>query len=93
MTSRGDTRWLWYNSMIELAVNIAASLVLLRWFGLIGIAFGTLFAFCVEKGLMLWYVRRRYHLSIADVFSFRTWALYAALLVVTYITALWIFGE
>jgi O-antigen/teichoic acid export membrane protein len=93
ITARGDTRWLWYISMIELGVNIMASLVLLHFFGLIGIAFGTLIAFCVEKVLMLWLVRRRYGLSLESVFSLKTWVIYAVLLLINYFLALWIFGE
>jgi O-antigen/teichoic acid export membrane protein len=93
ITARGDTRWLWYISMIELGVNIMASLVLLHFFGLIGIAFGTLIAFCVEKVLMLWLVRRRYGLSLESIFSLKTWVIYAVLLLINYFLALWIFGE
>ena len=36
MTARGETRWLWYISLAELAVNVVASVVLLSYFGLAG---------------------------------------------------------
>jgi O-antigen/teichoic acid export membrane protein len=93
MTARGDTRWLWYIAMIELAVNIVASLVLLHHVGLIGIAFGTLIAFLVEKVLMLSFVQWKYGLRVGEVVSFKTWITYAVILVIAYFMALWIFGH
>lgn len=92
ITARGNTRVLWYISMIELAVNIIASIILMQYFGLMGIAFGTLIAFCIEKGLMLIVVKRKYKVRLSDVFSTRVWLMYAAILLITYFLAQWIFG-
>ena len=93
MIARGDTKLLWYVAMAELAVNIVASIVLLQYIGLIGIAFGTLVAFCFEKVLLLFLVHKKYNLSLRDIVPVRTWTVYAMLLLATYFISLWIFGE
>ncbi len=51
--SRGWTRWQLYISMMEFAINIGSSLLLMRWIGLPGIAFGTLIAYFFEKICMV----------------------------------------
>jgi O-antigen/teichoic acid export membrane protein len=92
MTARGDTRWLWYVSMAELVINIVASVILLKVMGLIGIAFGTLIAFCAEKIMMLILVRKKYALPANAFVPVRTWSLYALLLLTTYFISQWVFS-
>jgi hypothetical protein len=92
MTARGDTRWLWYISLAELAVNIIASLVLLSAFGLAGIAMGTFIAFAFEKIVLTIFVYRRYDIPFTRMINPVVWLSYALLIMSTFIAARWIFG-
>ena len=92
LTARGDTRWLWYVSLMELAVNIVFSLVLLQIMGLPGIAFGTLIAFAFEKIVLLVIVKKRYHIPIDEILNVRVWMFYAIFLLIMYLISLWLFG-
>jgi len=92
LTARGDTRILWWISLVELAVNVAASLLLMRHFGLIGIVCGTLLAFTVEKIILLLVINQRYQIPPASLFNPRVLLSYAVLLSITFISSLWLFG-
>jgi len=92
VTARGETRWLWYISLAELAVNVVASVVLLSYFGLAGIAMGTLLAFVFEKAVLILYVQRRFGISLEAIINPLSWLTYAALLTATFMTSKWIFG-
>jgi len=92
MTARGDTRWLWYISLAELAVNIFASISLLSAFGLAGIAMGTLIAFTFEKIVLTIFIYKRYGIHLARLINPIVWLAYALLIMCTFIAARWIFG-
>ena len=92
LTARGDTRWLWYISLAELVVNVIASLILLSYFGLEGIAFGTLIAFAFEKLILFFVVAKRYGISYGKLFNPYVWLGYVVLLVIAFNTAKWIAG-
>lgn len=92
MTARGDTKLLWYISLAELMVNIIASLILMQYYGLIGIAFGTLIAFAFEKIVLLFIVYHRYGIRASAIMNIHVWSIYAVLLVVIYIFSKWVFG-
>ena len=90
--ARGGTRWLWYVSLAELTVNVVASLLLLSYFGLVGIAWGTLVAFIFEKILLLILVHKKYAIHFRDLMSFRIMMGYTFLLLLSFIVAAWIYG-
>jgi O-antigen/teichoic acid export membrane protein len=92
MTARGDTRWLWYISLAELAVNITASIILLSLFGLAGIAWGTLIAFVFEKAALLVFVKSRYDVRPRQLFNVPVLVVYSLVLSVSFITSQWLFG-
>lgn len=78
------TRILLYISIIELAVNIIASLLLGFKFGLTGIALGTLIAFTLEKVLQAFYLRYRQGIRLAQYTDLRQFFIYSVLLLVVY---------
>jgi O-antigen/teichoic acid export membrane protein len=92
LTARGDTRILWYVSLLELGVNIILSLILLQVMGLPGIAFGTLIAFTFEKIVLLVIVNKRYHIRSAEIMNVRVWMMYALFLSIIYLISIWVFG-
>lgn len=42
-----------YVSIVEITVNVGLSLLLMQWFGLVGIAYATVIAFALEKVLLM----------------------------------------
>ncbi|MBP7239073.1 MAG: polysaccharide biosynthesis C-terminal domain-containing protein [Saprospiraceae bacterium] len=92
LMARGDTKVLWYISLAELMVNVVASLVLLYWYGLIGIVWGTLIAFIFEKIVLLVYVRNKYGIQTTQLMNYKVLMGYAVLLTVIFIGTKWMFG-
>jgi len=92
ITARGDTKILWLVSLLELGVNITASLLLMVQFGMMGIAWGTLIAFVFEKILLLILVYRRYHIRPGDLFGIKTLVFYIILFSIIFILSSWVFG-
>jgi len=76
-----------YISLIELAVNIGASLLLVPSYGLVGIAFGTLIAFTLEKILLCAYLYWRFRVPVQAYTDLRWFALYSVMLVSAFLVA------
>jgi O-antigen/teichoic acid export membrane protein len=92
LIAREETKLLWYISIAELLINVVVSLLLLKYFGLVGIAFGTLIAFVSEKIILLFLVYKRYGISPNQLINPLVWLLYAAVLLSTFMASRWMFG-
>jgi O-antigen/teichoic acid export membrane protein len=57
------------SSFIELAVNVILSLILVKYFGLLGIAGATVVAYCFEKSLYIIYVRKKFGIRFFQYIS------------------------
>ena len=92
LMARGDTKVLWYVSLAELIVNVIASLLLLNWYGLIGIVWGTLIAYIFEKIVLLMYVRSKYGIQTTQLMNYKVLTGYAVLMTVIFMGTRWMFG-
>jgi len=92
LTARGDTKLLWYISLMELIVNVGTSLLLMSQFGLIGIVWGTLIAFAFEKIILFIVLYKRYQIQPNAVFNSSTLLTYAVIFSITFMSSIWIFG-
>lgn len=72
-------------SIIELVVNVLASLLLVQHFGLAGIALGTLIAYTLEKILLCAYLYLRFGVPVQAYTDLRWFTAYASLLVVAFL--------
>lgn len=72
-------------SIIELIVNVSASLLLVQHFGLVGIAMGTLIAYTLEKLLLCAYLYLRFGVPVQAYTDLRWFTAYASLLVVAFL--------
>lgn len=50
-------------SLVEIAINIVASITLMQYYGLMGIAYGTLLAFVIDKTLLVFLLYRKHHIA------------------------------
>lgn len=71
-------------SIIELGINVICSIVLMRWFGMEGVAFGTVIAFLAEKILLYREVRKHTDIQTGDLIPLKTWLFYSLLLLTAY---------
>lgn len=92
LIAREETKVLWYVSVMELIINVLASLFLLQFFGLVGIALGTLVAFVFEKLILLLLVYRRYGIRPQQLLNPYVWILYVGILLICFIASKWMFG-
>ncbi len=77
------------SSVIELIFIILLSLILAQYFGLTGIAMGTVLGATLEKVILSVYLHRRFGISIKQYTDLRWWAGYSAGLVVAFGYSVW----
>lgn len=61
--SLGKTKWLNIGLLIELVINFILSFILIKYWGIIGVAIATVIAFFSEKLIFMYYLRREHQLS------------------------------
>ncbi|MEO6130565.1 MAG: polysaccharide biosynthesis C-terminal domain-containing protein [Saprospiraceae bacterium] len=92
LTARGDTKLLWYVSIAELMVNVIASLLLMKQFGIIGIVWGTMIAYVFEKIVLMLLIHSRYRIRPGEIVSLPVWSGYIFCLSFLFIISKWVFG-
>lgn len=73
-------------SALELLINIAASIFLIKFFGLYGIALGTVIAFMSEKLILLYFVKRKFQIIVSDLIPLTEYSLFLILLIGSFFT-------
>lgn len=79
------TKPLFWVALTEMVLNIAFSLLFIRMFGLIGIAFATIVAFSVDKLLYVIIVKKQFGYKLSDYLSLKWFSIYSALTIAVYI--------
>lgn len=79
-----ETKIIFVISVIEIAVNVMASYLLMMRFGLLGIAYGTVVAYIVEKGLLMLYLFHTKKIIPGKYIPLRTWTVYCIILILCY---------
>jgi O-antigen/teichoic acid export membrane protein len=72
-------------SMIEFAINVVLSLVLIKYLGLLGVALATLSAFSIEKVLLCWRVYQKFRIAPAAYTDLGWWGAYSIILIGIYL--------
>ena len=80
----GHSRILAVIGLGELFIHFVASYLGLHWFGLIGIAYATFFAYSFEKLAGLFYLWWKKGILITHLIPFYWWVFYSILLIVSY---------
>lgn len=71
-------------SVLELALNVIFSLLLLQYFGMEGVAYGTVIAFFAEKAMLAFYLSKKKGIHPEVYTHLKLWAVYSAILVLTF---------
>ena len=75
------------STAVEVVVNIALSLLLMQWLGLIGIPLATVLAYGLQKAFLVWYVRAKFTVRFREYVPVRQCIWYfAAILLCVFIS-------
>lgn len=80
-----DNTKILYISIVELLVNIMVSLVLVYFWGLAGVAMGTVIAYTFEKVALCWYLNHKYSIKVSDYTDLPWFWGYSALLLGSFV--------
>lgn len=80
----GHSRIIAVIGLLELFIHLVASYLGLQWFGLIGIAYATFFAYSFEKLAGLFYLWWKKGILINQIIPFYWWLFYSILLIASY---------
>ena len=78
------TRIIMMAAFIEMIINIAFSLILLQYFGLMGVAYGTIIAYFSEKLILLFYSYYILKIKPSDYIPITILTAYSAILIICY---------
>ena len=78
-------RMIFYFSLLELAFNVALSFALAPFFGMAGIAIGTVAAHSLEKVLLCWYLYRKFGIGIGQYTNMRWYLAYSTVLILSFV--------
>ncbi len=92
LMGKKNTRPLVVISLVELLINVVLSLIFIRSLGLFGVALATVFAYLIEKSLLVYYIWAKYQIGFAAYAPVRPLFAYNAVLVVAYIASFYLHG-
>ena len=72
-------------AVIELAVNIPLSLLLIGPYGTVGVALATFIVYCIEKMFLVWYVWSKMRISPSEYIPVKTYLVYSALITILFV--------
>ncbi len=75
-------------SLIELIINIGCSLYFIQQFGIIGVAFGTVIAYAVEKTVLIYYTSYKLNIEMTRYIPVKILFIYSSLLCGVYFLTL-----
>ena len=78
-------------ALFELIINVALSLILVRFFGISGIAFATFVAYLFEKIYLSVVVKKKLNVSLSEYIPVKIYSVYSISIIVIFIFAEYIF--
>jgi len=82
---RRKTNVILITAAVEIAVNIPLSLMLIRPYGVVGVALATFMVYFLEKLFLIYYVWKKMKIRPAEYIPVASWLLWSALLIVLFI--------
>lgn len=92
LTAIGKTKYILMSSVLEISLNISLSLLFAKWWGLKGIALGTLVAFCADKLFLTAICYFKEGITPAKYIPVKVLALYCIVVLSCYILSTFVFG-
>jgi len=82
---RRKTRIVLIVAAVEIAVNVPLSLLLIRPYGVVGVALATFIVYSLEKVYLIWYVWKKMKIRPAEYIPVASWLIWSALLVLLFV--------
>lgn len=70
---------------VEIAINIPLSLLLIKPYGVVGVALATFFVYSLEKLFLIFYVWKKMKISPAQYIPIARWLIFSAILVLLFV--------
>jgi O-antigen/teichoic acid export membrane protein len=84
LLAKGFYKAIFFTSLIELLLNIFFSLLLMKYFGLIGIAMGTIIAFACEKIILGFILYSKFKIKPEEIIETKIYFLYIFFLITAF---------
>jgi O-antigen/teichoic acid export membrane protein len=78
-------------AFLELIINVSLSLILVRYFGIAGIAFATFVAYLFEKVYLSVVVKKSLNVSLSEYIPVKIYTIYSAAILVIFVFAEYVF--
>lgn len=78
-------------ALLELILNVSLSLILVRFFGIAGIAFATFIAYLFEKIYLSVVVKKKLNVSLSEYIPVKIYTIYSAAILVVFVFAEYVF--
>jgi O-antigen/teichoic acid export membrane protein len=88
LTALKENRIILLCSIFEVSVNIIASVILARYYGLVGVAYGTVIAFTAEKSLMATILYSKHKIIFTDYVAVIPFIIYSLMTCISYMLSL-----
>jgi len=88
LTALKENKLVLLSAIVEMVINIAASILLAQRYGLVGVAYGTVIAFVAEKLLMMGLLSYKHNIAPSRYIAFAPFMLYSLLTGASYLLSL-----
>jgi len=85
IVGRRKTQITLFAAIIELAVNIPLSLLLIGPYGTVGVALATFIVYCIEKIFLIWYVWAKMKIKPQEYIPLKVYIIYSLLIVILFV--------
>jgi O-antigen/teichoic acid export membrane protein len=74
-----------WSAIIEIVINLNLSLLLVKYYGLAGIAFATVIAYLINKIILIAYVQLKMNIPLSQYLNIKSYLFFNALLIICYL--------
>ncbi|MDZ7636010.1 MAG: lipid II flippase MurJ [Bacteroidales bacterium] len=85
LIGRRKTRVILIVAAVEIAVNVPLSLMLIKPYGVVGVALATFIVYSLEKVFLIYYVWKRMKIRPAEYIPVASWLIWSALLILLFV--------
>ena len=85
LIGRRKTRVILIVAAVEIAVNVPLSLLLIKPYGVVGVALATFIVYSLEKVFLIYYVWKRMKIRPAEYIPVASWLIWSALLILLFV--------
>ncbi len=91
LMGKKQTDVLFRASVGELILNVGLSLWWVNIWGMEGIALATVVAYMLEKWGLIWWIKRKYEISVTEYADIKTYVFWSVITIVVFIISFWIY--